>query len=198
MDATSISSLRPAGRLFLSDLARNFRAITWRQLEENYTPDGDHSLAAALADAQRADLVTTSIEIVKSWQGDGGRPLASVGPGEHAPSAGTLKCLALARWGQPGLELVVRGTAKLSLVYGGEYRPVPNHLVSHEIALTTVFLAHLASDHRFGWSLQRSAPGGACPDAVAGEIAVEVLGAYSSRTILKKISISARMRLELY
>jgi hypothetical protein len=96
--------------------------------------------------------------------------------------------------------VIVRATARLIALHGGEVSAIANGHLSHEVALTEVFLATKRPlDPDFEWSLIQARPGtGVLPDAICASGAIEIVGRYSGASVAAKLVLAGSMNLELW
>ena len=120
--------------------------------------------------------------------------------GERVLPAGQLAYQASQRWSNaPVPTVVIRATTTLAALQGGTVRAIAAGHLSHEIAVTEVFLSKRLQDPTFEWSLVHSRPGtGVLPDAITGTLACEVIGRYGNTSVASKLTIAASMSLELW
>lgn len=120
-------------------------------------------------------------------------------PGDDQPRPGAIAYRAESLWGDLQPVVVLSATAKLRALYGGEAHSLFSGHLSHEIGLTGIFLSQRQSNPDFEWTLINSKPGsGSLPDAVAGDIAFELVGRYNGQTVGAKLSHSASYILEIW
>lgn len=184
---------------FLVDLARNLPVLTGTQALREYFGNNLAKMRRVLRAHEAAGLITLSTELVRPRIVD--KPLAILKPGDHQPSSHHIAYLAEKRWSEfltP--TLTIRGTLRLTSIYGGEHRVIVAGHLSHEIALADVFIYkrhHNSPD--FEWTLVHAGPGsGPMPDAVVADTAIEVIGRYSGAMVSAKLAISATCNLELW
>lgn len=188
--------MKPDAQLF-RDLSRQFRVITQEQLMNAYSFKSLREVRRFIRESSAADLVGTSLAMLRPREL---RLLASIKVGETGPSAGAIAYRASTLWAE-SLQpvLIIYGTAKLAALHGGELHSVATANLSHEVALTELFLSKRLSNPDFEWKLISSQPGlGAMPDAIAGDTAIEIVGRYNNATVSAKIALSASYPLELW
>lgn len=184
---------------YLIDLARFVPVLTGPQMVRAYFQNSTEQMRRTLRAHEAAGLITVSRELVLPRVTDG--PLATINGGQQRPCPHELAYRAEKLWRGSALPtLVIRGTAKLSALYGGEFREVIASNLSHEAALTAIFLfSKRASNPDYEWTLVVAKPGtGMLPDAIAADAAIEVLGRYNGATVTAKLGIAAGCKLELW
>lgn len=180
-----------------SDLARQFKAITEAQAFKSYPWASIHAFRRCLRDYERDGLWAKTTAIARERNVE--TCLAIVRPGDDMPRPNAIAYRAQSLWGDLQPVVVLTATAKLRALYGGECHSLISANLSHEIALTDLFLSKRQSNPEFAWTLINSKPGnGSLPDAVAGDVAFELVGRYNGQTIGAKLSLSATYTLELW
>lgn len=173
--------------------------LTEEQALREYFDNNLAKMRRALRAHEAAGLITLSTELVRPRIVDG--PLAILKPGDPLPSSHHIAYLAERRWSELLFPtLTIRGTIKLTSLYGGEHRAIAAGHLSHEIALADVlFSKRRHSNPDFEWTLVHAGPGlGTMPDAVIADTAIEVIGRYSGAMVSAKLDISATCNLELW
>lgn len=182
----------------LEDLTR-LPAITAGQVERHYglkLPDLRRKLRSAI----RAGYVHYSVELVRGR--DVTRPIGKVAKGGATPSAQAIASEAATRWStffEP--TVVLRGTSKLCLLYGGVPGSFVTATLSHEIGVSEILLNKRQHDPTFDWTLVQSRPGhGVLPDAIStsGELQIELVGRYNRKMVACKLALSAHATLEVW
>ena len=189
--------MKTSSKLLLM-LARRLTAITGPQaLKFLFDNDGE-AMRRALRAHQAEGFITISTELVRARVTSD--PIAVIERGGELPSPHRIAYESAQRWSREILPtLILRGTLKLAALYGGEVHLVVAGHVSHEVALTDVFFSKRSQNPAFEWTLVHAAPGaGALPDAIAADVAIELVGRYNGKTIAAKLGISATHRLELW
>ena len=126
-------------------------------------------------------------------------PIATITVGAPLPSAERIAYEAHKRWHDSFYPtLVVRGTVKLHTFYGGEPRNIVAAHLSHQLALTDVFLQKRAINPHFEWEILSCKPGEVRADAVSMGVMIELVGQYSGSVVAAKLEISVRSNLELW
>jgi hypothetical protein len=184
---------------FLFDLGNFLRVASREQLLRHYFRGNDEALRRALRTAQAKGFIQISTELVRPWSHPG-TPIVRLQAGEPCLPAGQIAYEATQRWSAPVIPmLVIRGTATLATLHGGMVRTIASGHLSHEMAITDVFLTKRLNDPTFQWSLVQARPGtGVLPDAIAGGLACEVVGRYSRASVAAKLSLAGTMDLELW
>lgn len=183
---------------YLTDLARFVPVLTGPQILHAYFDNSFERMRRTLRAHEAEGFITLSTELVRPRVLAG--PLATIIRGHPLPSPHQLAYSAEKLWSASLVPtLIIRGTAKLSALYGGEYREVITANLSHEVALTSVLFAKRGANPDFEWTLVLARPGeGALPDAIAADAAIEVLGRYSGATVSAKLAIAAGCTLEIW
>lgn len=187
-----------ASSLLLHILARRLTAVTGAQALGFLFKNDAQAMRRALRIHKAAGLITISTELTRTRGLSG--PIAVVERGGALPSPHRIAYEAAERWGSEILPtFIIRGTLKLAALYGGEVHTVVAGHASHEVALADVFFSKRAQNPEFEWTLIHAAPGGgALPDAISADAAIELVGRYNGATIATKLAISATRRLELW
>jgi hypothetical protein len=185
---------------FLKDLAQFVPGLTGAQALKSYF-NGDAETMKAFLRAQQAEgMIRLTTELVRERR-HSNDPIISLRCGEAGPSAYKVAYAASQRWTEViNPVLIIRGTAKLQTIYGGEPNTIVTANLSHEIALTDVFLSKRQQQGpEFVWHLIHSRPGmGALPDAISAGAWIEVIGRYSGSMVAAKLEIAARANLEIW
>jgi hypothetical protein len=181
---------------YLEDLAQYLPALKGSQALA-YFGGSMAAMRRALRRDEARGLITITTELTRKHQTL--KPIIVIKPGDPLPSVQQIARLSHERWFEDlNPTLVIRGTAKLCAIYGGEIRTVVTANLSHDLALADVFLSK-RSDPDFEWRLVQSRPGtGALPDAVTANGIIEVLGQYNHASIAAKLSMSGRINLEIW
>jgi hypothetical protein len=181
---------------YLKDLSQLY-GLTKRQLLAYFNGRSD-AMRNALRAHQAAGLITISTEFVRG-RSRAERPIVSLRAGELPPCAEQIAYQGRQRWNED-IEptIIIRGTAKLFALYGGEVRPLVTANISHDLALSDVFLTKRREDPAFEWNLVHAKPGSPCLDAVCAAGFIEVVGQYSGVSVAAKLSLTATANLELW
>jgi hypothetical protein len=184
---------------FLIDLARFLPVATFEQLLRHYYHGNAEALHRDLRAAKAKGFIEVSTELVRPWE-HFGTPIARFQVGERVLPAGHLAYQASRRWNSaPVPTLVIQATTTLAALQGGSVRAIATGHVSHELAVTELFLNKRLHDSSFEWSLVHSRPGtGVLPDAVVGSLAFEVIGRYGNASVAAKLTLAAVMNLEIW
>jgi hypothetical protein len=183
---------------FLVDLAHFLPVATGAQLLRHYFGGNVEALHRALRAAKAKGFIEISTELVRPWS-HGGAPIVRLKAGEPVLSAGQIAYQASQRWSPAPLPtLVIRGTASLATLHGGNVRSIVTGHLSHQIAVSEVFMNQRLQEPAFEWTLVRARPGAVAPDAIAGSLAYEILGRYSGATVQAKLTIGGSLNLELW
>jgi hypothetical protein len=143
--------------------------------------------------------VMLSMELVHDR--DTSAPIDVVRPGDPLPDSGEIAYRADKRWKKVWTpKLIIRATAKLATIYGGEPRTTVTGHLSHDLALVDVLLKKRQADQTFEWSLVSSKPGGPLPDAISasGSIQLELVGRYNATSISAKMGLAAHGTIEFW
>lgn len=174
-----------------------FPVATGAQILRHYFAGNVAAFRRSLRAAKARGFIEVSTQLVRPWR-HSGAPIIRLGAGEPILPAGPIAYQANRRWdARPTLTLVIQGTARLATLHGGTVRTIASGHLSHEIAVAEVFLTKRA-DPTFEWTLIRACPGAVAPDAIAGSLAVEIIGRYSTATTAAKLTLAGSMNLELW
>jgi hypothetical protein len=185
---------------FLRDIARFLTVASFEQICKHYFAGDAERLRSVLRSAKAQGLVEVSTELLRPWQHDG-TPLARIQLGGNSIAAGRIAYQARNRWSPTIVPtVVVRATAKLATLCGGEVHTIARGHLSHSIALSEVYFLKKANEHPdMEWSLVSVKPGtGSLPDAIAGSLAIEIIGRYSGASVAAKLAIASSMSLEVW
>lgn len=189
--------MKPHNKL-LEDLARFLLGITGPQALRAYFNGNRAALRRFLRTCKAAGLIDTKIELVRQRQ-QSETPIVSLRKSEPIPDAEKIAYAANQLWLNEVIPvLVIRGSAKLHTIYGGIHTTLTGN-VSHDLALTDVFLAKRLDDAEFTWQLVQSKPGnGSLPDAISADACIELIGRYAGSTVAAKLEMSAQTNLEIW
>lgn len=182
-----------------SDLSRFLSVATEDQLLAYF--GGDRAaLTRAVQRAKAQGLVRVSVEMVRLR--DTQEPIAVMRAGETQPRSEQVAYLASQRWHDSMVPtVVIQATAKLAALAGGKPALVASGHLSHELAVTDVFLRKREADPTFVWSLisQGGARGGRV-DAVSGSggLLLELVGRYSGGKVAMKMELAGSATLEFW
>lgn len=182
---------------FLKDLAA-VSAMTGAQLLREYFGGDRAALRNALRQARASGFAEVSVELVRPRTTTA--PIAVVGPGDPKPNPGQIAYAASRLWSDDFTpSLVVRGTAQLATLCGATPRSIVTGHLSHEIALTDVFLEKRRTDPAFSWTLiSPTAARGGRADAVSCAAMIELVGRYSRASVAGKLALSAGATIEFW
>jgi hypothetical protein len=181
------------GRNFFKDLS-DFGAMSRPQALRYF--EGN---VAGLVRALRAHppFVCVSTELIRHRR-NAHEPMAVLKPGDILPTPGHIAHLARARWAPAGPEVIIRATATLFALYGGQSRPIASLHLSHHIATVEVLQGNL-SNPNFQWSFSAIRPGsGPLPDAISTSGFIEVIGNYGTGRISAKLALAATATIQLW
>jgi len=183
---------------FFKDLARFLPAVPSATIRQKYFSGDANAMWRALRTAEARGLVEISGEMVRPHFAT--EPIAIIKPGETLPSAGRIAYEGNQRWSETvSPRIVVRGTARLCAFFGGEERVIASAHLSHDLALTNVFLQKRESDPTFEWRLVRqTSRSGVLADAVSTSGYVELVGRYSAASVSAKLTLAGTAHLELW
>jgi hypothetical protein len=183
---------------YLYDLTGPVRVLTICQALEHHFQGSQEKMRRVLRAHEAAGLITVSTELVRGRHKVFG-PIATIKAGELPPSAEQIAYAGRLRWSDTAPAVTIRGTAKLATLLGGEVHTVVAANLSHEVALTDLFLQKRQADPDFQWTLVQVKPGtGPLPDAITAAGCVELIGRYNGATVLAKCAIAAHMNLQLW
>jgi hypothetical protein len=184
---------------YLHDLANPLRVLTQAQLLDHYFHNARDKMLRVLRSHRAAGLITISTELVRGRR-EVLRPITIIKAGELPPSAEHIAYAGRQRWSEAiAPTVIIRGTAKLAAYYGGEVQSVASASLSHEVALTDLFLRKRLADPDFHWTLVQAKPGaGPLPDAISAAGGLELIGRYNGSTVSAKLAIAASINLELW
>jgi hypothetical protein len=190
--------MTPQDRLF-KDLASFLPALTMPQALKEYFDGNREAMTRFLRAAKANGSIVITTDFVRHHE-NSALPILRIARGEPLPSASKIAYAAAKRWCdfvEP--VMVIRATGRLVASYGGEPRISLSAQVSHDIGLSQVFCHHRHLDRDFEWQLVSSKPGaGALADAIAGDLAIELLGRYGSSQVAAKLQLAASANLELW
>jgi hypothetical protein len=180
-----------------SDLSRFFKAATPQQLVK-YFDGNEAALKRAIKMAQTQGLIECRFELIRAREVS--EPIATVSCGELLPRAEEIAYTARQRWGSSfSPTLIISGTTKLAALSGGTTSVLVKSQISHEVALTDVFLKKRESNPSFSWSLVTlGGAGGARVDAIAGNLMVELVGQYSGGKVAAKMELAGNATIEFW
>jgi hypothetical protein len=180
------------GRNFFKDLS-DFGLMSRPQALRYF--DGN---AAGLSRVLRAhsSFVSVSTELIRHRRNDR-EPIAVLKPGDVLPTPGHIAHLARARWAPAAPEVIIRGSATLSALYGGHSHPIASLHVSHHIAIVEVLQGKLSDPH-FQWTFSKVSPGCPVPDAISTSGFIEIIGNYGTGRISAKLALAASASIQLW
>lgn len=183
---------------FFHDLARFLPAVPSAIARQRYFAGDTEAMWRALRTAEARGLVEISGEMVRGHYAT--EPIAIVKAGETPPPAGRIAYEGNQRWSEDvSPRIVIRGTAKLCAFFGGEERVIASAHLSHDLALSNVFLLKRLSEPTFEWSLIRqTSRSGVLADAVSATGYVELVGRYSAASVSAKLTLAGTANLELW
>ncbi len=184
---------------YLNDLARFLPLLTGEQICHRYFGGNFGKMLRSLRKDAATGHITLSTELVRH-RIESDLAIVSIKSGRAIPNANQIAYVASKRWSEVvSAQLVVRGTATLAAIYGGEVHPVATATISHECALAEVFLTKRQANPDFEWSLVHARPGmGALPDAITATGMIEVVGRYNGNSVAAKLELAATANLELW
>jgi hypothetical protein len=182
----------------LEDLVFRFHVLTQAQMLK-YFGGNKKAMLRFLRAQTSAGSIAVSTELVRMRQG-AEKPIICLKSGELPPSAEQITYLARQRWsGTLTPTIVIRGTAKLAALYGGEARTVVTAHLSHDVALADVLLSKRELTPEIQWLLVHSRPGGGpLPDAIAASGFIEVIGRYNGAMVAAKMELAAEKNIEFW
>lgn len=183
-----------------SDLSRFLSVATEGQLLTAYFGGNRAALERAVRRAKARGLIEVRVEMVRLR--DTQAPIAVLRPGEAPPRSEQVAYLASQRWHDSLVPtVVIQASAKLAALAGGTSSLVASGHVSHEVAVTEIFLKKREADSAFSWSLiSQCGPRGGRVDAVAGSggLLVELVGRYSGGKVALKMELAGTGILEFW
>jgi hypothetical protein len=185
---------------YLLDLTNPVRVLTLRQALDHYFQGSQEKMRRVLRAHEAAGLITLSTELVRGRHTVSG-PIAIIKAGELPPSAEQIAYTGRQRWSENiAPTVIIRGTAKLAMVLGGKVHTVVAANLSHEVALTDLFLHKRKTvGPEFHWSLVNAKPGaGSVADAVTASGCIELIGRYNGATVSAKLTLAGSTNLELW
>lgn len=151
----------------------------------------------AISNASARGLTKVTTELVRPRRTV--TPIAVIRPGEVAPSAEWVAYAGNQRWSDSFAPMrVVHATVELVSFVGGEKHVIPSGHLSHEVALTDVFLLKRSVTPNIAWRSVEASVRGVRPDAVSGEVMIELVGQYSGASLSAKMELSGIAILELW
>jgi hypothetical protein len=185
---------------YLHDLADPIRVLTKQQVLDHYFPNSQAKMCRTLRAHESAGLITLSTELFRGRHKVSG-PIVVIKAGELAPSAEQIAYAGRQRWSENAPAVIIRGTAKLAMLLGGKVHTVVAANLSHEVALTDLFLhKRKTAGPEFHWSLVNPKPGtGPVADAVTASGSIELIGCgYNGSTVSAKLTLAGSTNLELW
>lgn len=191
--------MKSAEEKFKQHLAQCYTAITEEQASWHYFEGNVQRVKQILQRWRDRGLIDFSVELVRPRQ-NSATPIQILRVGQVAPSPHKIAYVASTRWVDCLVPtLVIRGTATLRTLYGGVAKDAITAHLSHEVALTDVFLRKYQENTDFTWELVRSRPGlGPQADAVSANGSVEIIGRYGASSVRAKLELIAQTNLEIW